>query len=92
MKIHEDDFWKNYKPQKNELVDDAPFNGCMYETYGEELEYVQRWNRQFETTVWTVLDVDGELIIGAGMSFVNRMGYIITEKPWNSLDDEVLDA
>lgn len=32
--------------------------------------------------VWTVLDCDGTLYLGAGMTVVNRMGYVLCEQPW----------
>ena len=35
---------------------------------------------------WTVLDCDGKLYVSAGFHFVNRIGYIRTELPWDDAD------
>ena len=63
------------------LPDDmCSFGGCMYETFGEELEYVKQ---QPNKRIWTIVDGDGDdLIIIAGFHFVNRLGYLITDKEW----------
>lgn len=42
----------------------------------------------FYRYIWTVLDVDGVLYVAPGMRFVDRMGYIITTKPYH--DDETV--
>lgn len=100
MKITEKQFFEDYKPQINhiarkkadrEWADEhiAPYNGAMYETYGEEGEYIMNKNAISPNRIWTLLDVDGELIICAGWSFVNRMGYFVTEKPWTDINIEV---
>jgi len=78
MTITEERFEDIYMPRQNHLDENASFNGSMYETYGEEVEYVQSMIES--NKVWTVLDGDdGELFISAGYWRVNRMGYIITE-------------
>jgi len=38
--INIDEFIETYKPIKNHIIQDAPYDGCMFETYGEEVEYV----------------------------------------------------
>jgi hypothetical protein len=87
-KITEDYFEENYKPQVNHLVgiDKASFNGCMYETFGEELDYVRSMAHNPKTTkrVWTIIETDGKLFYVAGYHFVNRLGYLITEKPYEN--------
>lgn len=100
--IVEDDFFDTYKPQINHIVrsktakkvkdeDICSYNGCMYETYGEEEQYVRKMaqDKKTEKRVWTIMDCDGENVIGAGFHFVNRMGYIITEKEWVTGDEYV---
>lgn len=78
--ITNDEFTERFKPQKNHLDDNASWDGCMYETYGPELEYVAELNREQPKRVWTVMsDDDGDLCVGDGMHFVNRMGFLITE-------------
>ena len=60
--------------------DMCSFGGCMYETFGEELEYVKKQNPK---RIWTIVDGDGDdLIIIAGFHFVNRIGYLITNEEW----------
>lgn len=79
--ISEDDFYDTYKPVKNPFETDAPWGGAMLETYGRDLEHVEKVLKTAPDTVWTVLDVDGALIASSGFHHVNRMGYIITEVP-----------
>ena len=88
-RITESAFWEIYKPIKNFLVEGASFDDCMFETFGEELEVVKK--AVTIQKVWTILDVEGELQISPGFSLVNRIGYLITERPWESLDIEVVD-
>jgi len=81
VKITEEQFWDQFKPIKNHLDGNASFNGCMFETYKNELEAVQKAAEATPLNVWTILDCDGKLIITAGYHFVNRTGYLITEEP-----------
>src|SRR5688572_30671561 len=88
--ITEDEFWEQYKPVLNHFHQDEnrEWNGCMYETFGEELAHVlsvANVNPQF---VWTILDSDG-LAIVSGYHLVNRMGYLITEFP---ADEDFIDV
>ena len=72
-------FVEAYKPIANHLDDNASLDGCMYETYGEEHDYVRT---QPSDEIWTYLDGDyGEALIVSGYHFVNRIGYVITEAP-----------
>lgn len=97
------DFYRKYTPQHNEILltkyapqlssgdfkrdDIAPFAGCMYETFGDELEFIKR---QPANRVWTILDAEGELYIVAGIHIVNRMGYLVTDKEWENETEEYL--
>ena len=104
MKVTEDNFDEIFKPQINHFerakqpisVDDedvCSFNGCMYETYGEEEEYVISiaQNEATKKRVWTVVEAGDDFIITAGFHYVNRFGYIITEKEWETGNEEVLN-
>jgi hypothetical protein len=54
-------------------------NGCLFETYGPELEFVRS---QDDRTVWTLVDGDdGDLYVVSGYHFVNRIGYLISTVP-----------
>jgi hypothetical protein len=88
MTIKEDDFYEEYKPQTNHLDDNASFSGCMYETYGDELQYVFELVKK-ENRVWTIVEGDEGMCFTAGFHYVNRMGFLITEKPWNDEGDWV---
>ena len=89
----EDEFWNHYKPQINHIMrakypntpEDSvsSYGGTMYETFGEEVEYIRSLCKEGKgNLVWTIVDCDGELVIQSGYWFVNRIGYIVTEKPW----------
>lgn len=81
--IRTDDEWREeYIPKENHLDNNAAFNGCMYETFGPEVSFIWQYGKNNPNNVWTLVDAEEELYIIAGMHFVNRMGYFITEKPW----------
>lgn len=77
-----DEFFQKHKPVKNPLVDNAPDDNTRFETYGEELEFILKEENSGSKKVWTVLDVDGREYITTGYHLVNRMGYYITEVPY----------
>lgn len=74
-----------FKPKPNHLSKYP--NEMMYETYGEEVEYVQNHDPNF---VWTLVTGDMSDLIVAGYAYVNRLGYYITEIPWEDDMDCVL--
>ena len=70
---------KRYKPIMNTLVENAPYDGLMYETYDRELQVVRAARND---CVWTLLDTGGRYsTITNGFHYVNRIGYFITEEP-----------
>lgn len=75
------DEWRDaYRPVRNTIRTDAPFDGLMFETFGLELDAVAAAD---PACVWTI--VDGEcdrLWLLSGCHVVNRLGYLITERPW----------
>jgi len=74
-----DDCCDTYKPIKNHIDTNASFNGEMFETYGDEVAFVKE---QPEDRIWTYGDGDdGGSYVWNGWSFVNRIGYFITEVP-----------
>jgi hypothetical protein len=56
----------------------------LFETYGKDLEQIKR---TFPRKVWTLLDCDGKLVIGAGYHHVNRMNYIVSIRPWTDCNE-----
>jgi len=76
--LTEDDFIARFKPVPNPIDPSAGFDGCLFETFGEDLAYVQA---QDPNLIWTVLDCDGQLAIASGFHVVNRLGYLIASVP-----------
>ena len=89
-----DEFEATYKPIKNNLNPNAPYDGMMFETYGDELTHVINHGLDHNRTIWTIVDIEPEeeynehgepnptTVIIAGYHFVNRHGFLITEKPF----------
>lgn len=50
--------------------------GCLFETYGRELQFVRR---RHPSTVWTLVDGDhGDQHLLSGFHLVNRIGYLVS--------------
>lgn len=80
-----------YKPIANHLNDNSGWiineKAIMFETYGEELDFVRN---QPDNHVWTWIDGDEGTAIVAGMAYVNRIGYFVTEVAWSDISSEVM--
>lgn len=82
---------EQYRPVNNHLDEDASWQGedgvgVMFETYGEELDYVLSVAKSDPKCVWTYVDGDdGSTLVINGYHLVNRIGYFVTEVP---ADDE----
>lgn len=66
---------------------DAEYDIKLYETFGTDLEYVTTINNKSPNRVWTVIDDEGMYIV-PGYRFVNRINYIICEKPWDENSED----
>ena len=102
-KITEEDFYEKYQPIINHIVrkqtdksvadeDITSYSGCMYETYGPELEYIESLNNdpKKKNTVWTIVEGDDdENHVIAGFHVVNRFGYLVTKNPWKTGKESV---
>lgn len=64
-----------YKP-----ICDMEGNPIMYETYGEDLEIIQKQEPEY---VWTWTDGGDYSVITNGISYVNRMNYYICTVPYD---------
>ena len=74
-----DEWVDTYKPIPNNIDTNASFDGLMFETYGDEVAFVKKAD---PAHIWTYGDGDdGGSYIWNGWSFVNRIGYFITEVP-----------
>ncbi len=74
-----DEWVETYKPISNHIDTNASFDGLMFETYGDEVEFVKSANPD---CIWTYGDGDdGGSYVWNGWHFVNRIGYFITEVP-----------
>ncbi len=75
-----EEFVETYKPLTNHIDTNASFDGLMFETYGEEYEFVKAAN---PNCIWMYGDGDdGGSYLWSGWGFVNRIGYFITEVPF----------
>lgn len=84
IQLTEEEFDARFPLLENHLNPHASWGfgngrGCLFETYGEEFEFVRR---QDPATVWTIVDGDdGDWYVVDGLHFVNRVGYLISREP-----------
>jgi hypothetical protein len=84
IQLNEDDFDEQYPLLENHVNPDASWSigsqrGCLFETYGKELEFVLQ---QDPRNVWTLVEGDsGDLWVISGMHLVNRIGYLVSTVP-----------
>ena len=75
------DTWlETYRPILNHIDTNASFDGMLFETYGDEVDFVKE---QDVHHIWMYGDGDdGGTYVWSGWGFVNRIGYFITQVPW----------
>jgi len=78
-----DDWEKAFKPVKNTITPDAPFDGCMFETFDGDLAEVVKWadgsmGTSYRRKVWTIVEGDEGQYVVDGYHRVNRVGYLLT--------------
>ena len=79
IELEYEDFIQTFKPVTNHLDLNAYFDGYMFETYWEEVEFVKSTP---EKHIWMYGDGDdGGTYIWSGWGYVNRIGYFVTEFP-----------
>ena len=80
---------ETFKPIKNHISNEASWDGIMFETYGDDIDFVIN---QPEENTWTYLDDEfGNCIIVAGYWLQGRIGYFITEVARDPKDKEMWD-
>lgn len=84
-----DEWDEKYKPIKNQFDDNASWGGIMFETYGEEYDFVIMVNEEAPDRVWTIVNDGDQSWVTSGWHYVNRLGYVITELP---ADANFIDA
>lgn len=78
-----------FKPVERQQTENG--HELFYETYGAELQTVKDQHAKHPNTVWTLTDCDnGKTYLCPGMSFVNRIAYVITQVEWTEEDRLVL--
>jgi|JFJP01.1.fsa_nt_gi hypothetical protein len=87
VKLTEEEFESRFNMVMNHFYADpcdCPFGGGMFETYGQEVEYINNimkgTDENLKRRIWTILDSDGVMCFVSGYHFVNRFGYLITEE------------
>lgn len=81
IRLTEDEFLATYPLIANHMDPNASWAfgggpGCLFETFGEELEFVRS---QDSRTIWTLVDGDdGNQYILSGYLLVNRIGHLIS--------------
>ncbi len=71
--ITEEEFYQKFELQKNPFNNNASFDGCMFETYGEELAYVFEMSKT--NRVITIIEGNEE----EEKTFISILGNEITE-------------
>lgn len=77
-----DEWEREFRPVKNHLDLDSSFDGEMFETYGDEVNYIiSKADGDDYLKVWTYVDGGTGTFIIEGYRLVNRIGHFITEVP-----------
>jgi len=84
-----EEFVAKHKPVTTPITEDAPYDGCMYETFGEELEIVKKHANE---QIFTLVEADGYTYACPGFHFVNRVGYLLVEQPWKPEEQDITYA
>ena len=90
IELTEEEWFDTFKPIPNHIDDNASFQtedgvGYMFETYDDELRFVQS---QEPNRIWTYCDGDNTgTYIFQGMRIVNRIGYFVTAVPFDGSKD-----
>ena len=56
--ITEEQFDEQFTPVKNHIDTNASFDGCLFETYGEEIDYITEKAQSNINQIWTILETD----------------------------------
>ena len=88
--ITEDQFFEQYKPVRNPNADESEaFNGTMFDNYRDAFDALGE-DRLFSQNGWTLTEENDVRVIQSGFHYVNRLGYFITENPFDPADEIVV--
>ena len=97
--LTEDEFYAQFNRVKNHFYknpEDCSFDGCMFETYGDDIKYINEIAKdpKKKLNLWTIIEAEGKMFYVSGFHYVNRFGYVITEEsvPENIEYDVELDT
>jgi hypothetical protein len=73
---------EKFKPIVNHIDKNAAWDGTLFECSERELDFI---SDQQKHKIWTYIDGDDDeyAFIVEGWRVYGRLGYFITEKPWN---------
>lgn len=71
--------FERLKFKRNTHREYASFDGCMFETFGNEYQEVLDTDADLVCTI--IQGDDGGLYVTNGFRFVNRLGYLILDQP-----------
>ncbi len=76
------EFFEKYMPLSNPSSKHALFDGKMFNSFGEDLAFV---NIYTDKNVWTITENEkDEIFVIAGNHCINRVGYFITKEEWEN--------
>lgn len=71
---------EKFKPIKNHTDEEANIDGTLFEIDRFDFLFIKEYDR---SKVWTYIEGDdGNYYVSEGIHMVNRMGYFITEIPY----------
>ncbi|MDO8416355.1 MAG: hypothetical protein Q7S87_09110 [Agitococcus sp.] len=76
-----EDFLASFRPLQNHLDSNATADGFGFNTSGAEFNFVKEVYAKNPLCVWTCIEGEGTSWIASGLHHVNRLFYIITNKP-----------
>lgn len=88
--VVQDEFLNKYT--YDESVESVEFDETQLgqlETYGPDLELAKKIRDERPNNIWSAVDGDdGDILVVAGMHFVNCIYFIVTIEPWESEDEQ----
>lgn len=80
--------WRErFEPIKNHFNPDRGYDGCLFETYGAEKDFIWSVVQDSPGSIWTLHD-NGQ--IASGWHFVDRAGYFFCARPFGADEDFIV--